>query len=161
MAIAVVMGVFLVIGLLFVGSNAVKTLNEKRVSTVVPSPTFSPTPTPSPKPVIGPKVKPSIHALRPYRRVANRSQVEYSRYMKITSYCDTGNPMANGQMPYVGAAATLDRSIPFGTVLVTSFGSYVVKDRIGNSSDLDIFTHSCAQARQFGVHYERVSFASR
>jgi 3D (Asp-Asp-Asp) domain-containing protein len=47
-------------------------------------------------------------------------------------------------------AATLDRTIPFGTRLrVPGFGVVVVTDRIGHGSDLDLYLGSspgCARA---------------
>jgi 3D (Asp-Asp-Asp) domain-containing protein len=57
--------------------------------------------------------------------------------------------MANGQAPYVGAAA--GNRWHFGTVLlVPGRGEVVVKDRIGYGSDLDLYMSSCAEAEAWG-----------
>ena len=47
----------------------------------------------------------------------------------LTKYGPTGNPMANGEYPHIGAVATSDRSIPFGTKILVDGEEYVVKDR--------------------------------
>lgn len=65
--------------------------------------------------------------------------------MDVTSYCATGNRTASGAWPHLGDAATLDRSIPFGTVLhVAGYGDVTVTDRIGWGSQVDIFFGSDA-----------------
>jgi 3D (Asp-Asp-Asp) domain-containing protein len=166
LAIVIVLGITLIIGsLVYSFGNFVKR------DTSVPQ--FAPSPSASPAPFIGPKILPKIsivhkpvplvphHALRIHTKIASRSRENFGRYMKITSYCDTGNVMANGEYPYVGVAAIYDRSIPLGTIVITSFGRFVIKDHIGSGSDLDIFTHSCYTASQFGVHHERVYLVSR
>lgn len=47
----------------------------------------------------------------------------------ITMYGWTGNRMASGDYPFVGAVATSDRSIPLGTEVMIKGVRYVVKDR--------------------------------
>ena len=47
----------------------------------------------------------------------------------VTKYAWTGYTMANNEYPYVGAVATSDRSIPFGTRVIINGKEYVVKDR--------------------------------
>lgn len=57
-----------------------------------------------------------------------------------TAYCATGHRTASGVWPAVGMAATLDRTIPFGTRLrVPGYGVVTVQDRIGHGSQLDIY----------------------
>lgn len=53
--------------------------------------------------------------------------------------------------------ATIRRDIPFGTqVTIDGIGTFTVEDRIGHSSEFDIFTHSCAAAERFGRQHRRV-----
>ena len=47
----------------------------------------------------------------------------------VTKYGWTGNTMANGEYPYIGAVASSDRSIPFGTRVEIDGKVYEVKDR--------------------------------
>ena len=47
----------------------------------------------------------------------------------LTKYGPTGNPMANGEMPHLGAVAVSDRTIPFGTKIFINNQEYIVKDR--------------------------------
>lgn len=68
----------------------------------------------------------------------------------ITAYCVRGT-MASGKQTYRGAVATISRSYAFGTrVRIGDLGVFVVEDRIGHSSQWDIWFSSCAEARQFG-----------
>jgi len=53
----------------------------------------------------------------------------YKVKARITKYAWTGNPMANGEYPYIGAVASSDRSIPFGTRVEIDGKVYEVKDR--------------------------------
>lgn len=73
-----------------------------------------------------------------------------THHMDVTAYCSTGNRTASGVWPGPGMAATLDRSIPFGTRLrVPGFGVVTVTDRVGHGSDLDLYLGSspaCARA---------------
>lgn len=72
-------------------------------------------------------------------------EIEYLK-VKITKYGSTGNSMANGEWPYVGAVAISDRSIPFGTRIIINGENYVVKDRtadwIQNKNGLTIDIYS-------------------
>ena len=75
----------------------------------------------------------------------------------ITMYCDHGT-MANGQQTHLGAVATIQRDIPFGTtVVIEGMGTYVVEDRIGYGSEFDIWTSACSTANNFGRHRMRVN----
>ena len=47
---------------------------------------------------------------------------------RITKYGWTGNRMANGEYPYIGAVAISDRSIPLGSKVVIDDVKYDVKD---------------------------------
>jgi 3D (Asp-Asp-Asp) domain-containing protein len=82
--------------------------------------------------------------------------------MSVTAYCATGSRDADGTWPQVGYAATLDRSIPFGThLLVPGYGEVVVHDRIGHGSDLDLYmgdTGCAARADAWGRHYLHVEW---
>lgn len=58
--------------------------------------------------------------------------------LSVTAYCATGNAMANGAQPYIGAAASND--YPFGTKIdVPGWGVVVVGDRIGYGTQLDLY----------------------
>lgn len=88
---------------------------------------------------------------------SSRVSVDSSRKFSITGYCATGNRTASGKVPRPGMVATLDRRIPFGTrVRIDGVGTFTVEDRIGHSSEFDIFFGSCAEARQFGRKRLRV-----
>ncbi len=67
---------------------------------------------------------------------------------RVTKYCSTGNRTASGVWPAIGQAATLNRGIPFGTVLrvvgqLTTGRhidqTFIVTDRIGHGSQLDLY----------------------
>ncbi len=49
--------------------------------------------------------------------------------VSLTKYRATGNPMANGEMPYVGACAVSDYRIPFGSKVKIGKQIYIVCDR--------------------------------
>ena len=49
--------------------------------------------------------------------------------VSITKFGWTGNKMANGEYPHIGAVAISDRSIPLGTVVIIDGVKYIVKDR--------------------------------
>jgi len=68
----------------------------------------------------------------------------------LTAYTWTGNTMANGQYPYVGAVAC--NSIPLGTrIYIDGMGEYVVCDRVGNSGRIvDIYMDTYDECVQFG-----------
>lgn len=68
---------------------------------------------------------------------------------QITAYTDTGYPMANGEYPYVGCAASCD--FPIGTVLtIEGIGTYVIKDVCPTSGVIDIYMTSYDECIQFG-----------
>ena len=76
--------------------------------------------------------------------------------LNASAYTLTGNPMANGEYPYIGSCA-VDKIngqwIPFGTVIKTEDGrTLVVTDRFGGSYNnrLDIFMESEQECWQFG-----------
>lgn len=56
-------------------------------------------------------------------------RVVLSVVASVTKYGPTGNPMANGEMPHVGAVAVSDRTIPIGTIIKVEDKEYIVKDR--------------------------------
>ena len=76
--------------------------------------------------------------------------------LNASAYTSTGNPMANGEYPHVGACA-VDKIngvyAKFGTRIILPDGRVlVVKDRFGGSKNncLDIFMASEAECWQFG-----------
>ena len=75
---------------------------------------------------------------------------------ELTAYTHTGNPMANGEYPYVGAVASNDYAL--GTVLSINGSHYVVKDRMapGIHGVIDIFVNSYDEAIEFGRQYGEV-----
>lgn len=69
--------------------------------------------------------------------------------LSSTAYTHTGNNMANGEYPYVGAVAC--NLVPLGTTLyVEGYGYFVVKDRIGHSSQLDFFMETYQDCMEWG-----------
>lgn len=69
---------------------------------------------------------------------------------RITKYGPTGNRMASGKYPYVGAVATSDRKIPFGTKVFIDGEEYVVEDRTAS------WIHT-----KFGLTFDIFSLESR
>jgi 3D (Asp-Asp-Asp) domain-containing protein len=67
----------------------------------------------------------------------------------VTAYCITGT-MASGEQTRHGAIATLSRRIAFGTRLLIAGRIYTVLDRIGHSSDFDIWMDDCDDADAWG-----------
>ena len=69
---------------------------------------------------------------------------------QLTAYTWTGNPMANGQYPYVGACAS--NYFPLGTVLyIEGYGTYTVCDRGGMANNvIDIYMETYEECIQFG-----------
>lgn len=69
---------------------------------------------------------------------------------QLTAYTWTGNKMANGQYPYVGACAS--NYFPLGTILyIEGYGTYTVCDRGGMASNvIDIYMSSREECIQFG-----------
>lgn len=146
------------------------------VAQVVVSPTVALSPTPSPtlrasrsRLYVAPSASPyrspkAVHPSHKSVTIRSRSPQAVHRAVDgalhdITMYCDTGNRTASGKWPEPGMVATISRSIPFGTrVYIEGLGTFTVEDRIGHSSEFDIFTHSCAEARTFGRQHRRVSY---
>lgn len=78
------------------------------------------------------------------------SNGSYLGYYELTAYTHTGNPMANGEYPYIGACAC--NSLPMGTVVyIEGYGTYTVCDR-GGMPDyvIDIFMDSEGECIEFG-----------
>lgn len=76
--------------------------------------------------------------------------------MNVSAYTSTGNPMANGEYPHVGACA-VDKIngvyAKFGTRIILPDGRLlIVTDRFGGGYDnrLDIFLPTEAECWQFG-----------
>lgn len=69
---------------------------------------------------------------------------------QLTAYTWTGNPMANGQYPYVGACAS--NYFPLGTLLyIEGYGTYTVCDRGGMANNvIDIYMETYEECIQFG-----------
>jgi len=92
-------------------------------------------------------------------------RLEDWRPIRISHYGATGNPMANGEMPYVGAAAISDYSYPVksGNVKARVLGekTYDVKDRTARYiqgrfgiTTLDLYTDGTDdELRKLGVRY--------
>ena len=83
-----------------------------------------------------------------------------SRTIKITAYCSQcnsprgSNQTASGSGAYIGSCAM--KGLPFGTVVHTPYGDFVVEDRPGNDV-LDIYVGdtgscNCSSAGYHGVH---------
>jgi len=56
-------------------------------------------------------------------------EVIYKGTASVTKYGWTGDTMANGEYPHVGAVAVSDRDIPLGSIALVDGNKYVVKDR--------------------------------
>ena len=83
--------------------------------------------------------------------------------LSSTAYCEAGRT-ASGEQTYLGEAA--NNMLPLGTrieINPAAFGRtrFVVLDRIGSGSQLDLFNPSCAAAIQFGRRTERVTVITR
>jgi 3D (Asp-Asp-Asp) domain-containing protein len=77
------------------------------------------------------------------------SNMRYLGALSSTAYTHTGNNMANGEKPYEGAVAC--NLVPLGTkIYIEGYGYFVVKDRIGHGSQLDIFMDTYDACIQFG-----------
>ena len=69
--------------------------------------------------------------------------------LNSTAYTHTGGNMANGEYPYFGAVAC--NLVPLGTTIyIEGLGNFVVKDRIGHGSDLDIFMNTYDECMAYG-----------
>lgn len=79
----------------------------------------------------------------------------YAGSYKITAYSWTDYPMANGEYPYVGCAAS--NHFPIGTVIyIENIGTFTVLDRCGNDGIVDIYMNTVDECYQFGVQYANV-----
>jgi 3D (Asp-Asp-Asp) domain-containing protein len=108
----------------------------------------------------------------PVRTVVNQVMKESPQTFRVTNYVKTGNPMSNGDYPYVGAVATSDRNIPLGTMVKIDGKEYVVADRTEKDLNLkldknnkplghtfDIFTDGTRQdALNYGAQQKPVEF---
>lgn len=74
----------------------------------------------------------------------------YLGHYELTAYTHTGNPMANGEYPYVGACAC--NSLDLGTVVyIDGYGTFTVCDRGGMADNvIDIFMDTYDECIQFG-----------
>lgn len=107
---------------------------EPRVSPSVPP---APPETPAAQP--GPSEDPPEDPVRAARTHTRTPQASLG-VEDVTAYCGTGHRTASGSWPQPGDAATLDRRIPFGTLLdIPGVGRVVVTDRIGTGSDVDLY----------------------
>lgn len=85
----------------------------------------------------------------------NTENSNYVGSFDITAYTWTGNPMANGEYPYVGCAASCD--FPLGTVLyIEGIGTYIIKDVCPTSGVVDIYMDSYDACINFGRQYANV-----
>lgn len=84
------------------------------------------------------------------------NNVQAERLMSVSAYTHTGNVMANGEYPYVGAVASDD--LPLGTKVRVNGQEYVVKDRFGGgyTDRLDIFMDTYNEAIEFGRQWLNV-----
>lgn len=80
--------------------------------------------------------------------------ISFAETYEVTAYTHTGNVMANGEYPHVGAVASND--FPLGTVLNINGSNYVVKDRMAYNGVIDIFVDSYDEAIHFGRKYLEV-----
>ena len=96
-----------------------------------------------------PQIEPVLEQPEPAVEKNTKPQLD-----NITCYNWTGNTIANGEYPYVGAIA--NNEYPFGTVVEIFGTEYVVKDRIGWGSDWDIYMDSYDECKQFGRRYDNV-----
>ena len=73
----------------------------------------------------------------------------YVGSFSITAYTWTGSPMANGEYPYVGCAASSD--IPIGTTIyIENVGTYVIKDICPTSGVIDLYMNTYDECINFG-----------
>lgn len=73
----------------------------------------------------------------------------YVGSFSITAYTWTGNPMANGEYPYVGCAASND--FPIGTTIyIEGIGTYVIQDVCPTSGVVDLYMNTYDECMNFG-----------
>jgi 3D (Asp-Asp-Asp) domain-containing protein len=110
------------------------------VSKTIKVPTKSPTSTPT---------KTTTTTTTNTTPVNPEPSMKYLGALSSTAYTHTGNNMANGEKPYEGAVAC--NLVPIGTkIYIEGYGYFVVKDRIGHGSQLDIFMDTYDECIQFG-----------
>jgi 3D (Asp-Asp-Asp) domain-containing protein len=87
---------------------------------------------------------------------------------RVTKYLATGNKMASGKMPYIGAVASSDRTIPFGTRVMIDGKEYIVEDRTAlwvhatHGLTFDIYTEETKQeALNFGSQKKLVTIINK
>jgi 3D (Asp-Asp-Asp) domain-containing protein len=79
------------------------------------------------------------------------------RNVDTTSFCEKGI-MANGQQTHPGVAAANNLRLGTRIQLVGRqagpYGQrrYIIEDRIGSGSSLDLWVSDCSAARRFGRH---------
>lgn len=79
----------------------------------------------------------------------NNPQETYAGSFSITAYTWTGSPMANGEYPYVGCAASSD--FPIGTTIyIENIGTYVIKDICPTSGVIDLYMDTYDECINFG-----------
>lgn len=105
----------------------------------------------------------SEHETEPNITDGNNEQSEYESVTEgtyvgqytITAYSWTDYPMANGEYPYVGCAAS--NQFPIGTTIyIENIGTFTVLDRCGNDGIVDIYMNTVDECYQFGVQYANV-----
>ena len=87
----------------------------------------------------------------------------YTETVGATAYCQ-GTRTASGLPPGPGIAAM--NTVPLGTRITISppaFGlrRYIVEDRIGWGTSLDLYTPSCSAAISYGRRLERIRILGR
>lgn len=105
----------------------------------------------------------SEHEIEPNITDNSNEQTEYKIFNNgtyvgqytITAYSWTDYPMANGEYPYVGCAAS--NHFPIGTTIhIENIGTFTVLDRCGNDGIIDIYMNTVNECYQFGVQYANV-----
>ena len=116
-----------------------------------------------------------LESLKPPTNAFNGRIRASGTVASITKYLATGNPMANGEAPYIGAVAISDRTIPLNSQVAIEDGElsdgtkvfrvYDVKDRTAlwvherNGLTIDIYTEESEQeALQFGRQTKSIIF---
>ena len=75
---------------------------------------------------------------------------------ELSAYEWTNNPCANGRFPTLGYTVAFNH-LPLGSVVyIAGYGTYVVEDRCGINSRLDIYMGDVSTCRQFGIRYAEV-----
>lgn len=115
---------------------------EQNVLTKTVSKISTKTPTQTP-------IKTTVPSAPVSNQQPDTTNMKYLGALSSTAYTHTGHNMANGEKPYEGAVAC--NLVPLGTKLyIVGYGYYVVKDRIGHGSQLDIFMDTYEECIKFG-----------